>query len=197
MSAVALLPHPALESSAATLNGHITAVANGLTPSESGLVLDGTMKVSFQDALDALHASEGTIWFLDPGKEALVPVFNTGPQAESFVLKHHQPLNRGIVSSVFLSQTGIAERDVYKNSTHDAAANQKMGVVTCAMIAVPFFFSGRARGVLSAVKLKPAGAPEKDDPPPFNADALARFNHFASLLGAAVDGRLLKSAFGL
>lgn len=197
MPAVEILPNPAFEPHAEALRSYVTSVADGLRPDEFHLVLDPSLKASFHDALDHIGASEGTIWIADRQQSALVPVFNTGPKADQFVLKHKQPLNRGIVSSVLLTEIGVAERDVYKHSAHDPEANKLLEVLTCSMVAVPFFFAGRIRGVLSAVKLKPASAPESEDPPPFEGDALRRLNNAAAVLGTAVECRLIKSSFAL
>src|SRR3954447_11750953 len=61
---------------------------------------DGTMRASFMEGLTQAAAHEGTVWLLDPTQSWLVPQFNTGPNAASFVSHFRQSLQTGMISMV-------------------------------------------------------------------------------------------------
>ncbi|MGB7793577.1 MAG: hypothetical protein WBL39_20450, partial [Terrimicrobiaceae bacterium] len=123
-------------------------------------------------AFDAVGASEGTIWLLDENQEALVPVWSSGPYGERFVGIHRQPLTAGIMSLICVTEQGLCENAVYQNAQQDPTLDRRLGVLTCAMIAVPLRFGDAIHGGVSCVRLKPvdSAAPE---PPPFSVTDLA------------------------
>ena len=95
-------------------------------------------------AFSAVGADEGTIWLLDEKEEALVPVWSSGPYGERFIGAHRQPLTAGLMSLICVTEQGICENAVYQNAQQDPTLDRRLGVLTCAMIAVPLRF-----GVLS------------------------------------------------
>jgi hypothetical protein len=123
-------------------------------------------------AFSAVGADEGTIWLLDEKEEALVPVWSSGPYGERFIGAHRQPLTAGLMSLICVTEQGICENAVYQNAQQDPTLDRRLGVLTCAMIAVPLRFADAVHGGISCVRLKPvdSGAPE---PPPFSAADLA------------------------
>ena len=123
-------------------------------------------------ALDEVAADEGTVWQLDEAGEALSPVWNSGPRAAEFVGKHRQPLSAGLISLVCVTGQALCENAVYRHVGQDATLDRTLGVLTCAMIAVPWRRDGEVCGVVSCVKLKPS--PETPDPSPFTPGDLAR-----------------------
>ncbi len=135
---------------------------------------------SLAAAFSRCSADEGTLWLLDEEGSALVPVWNSGPHADRFVGRHRQPLRFGLISLVCVSGQALCENDVYRNAGQDPALDQTLGVLTCAMIAVPLLLRGEPCGVISCVKLKPAGN-AGPDPAPFQAEDLA------VIAGAAED----------
>lgn len=122
--------------------------------------------------LAEVGADEGTVWQLDEAGETLIPVWNSGPRAAEFVGKHRQPLSAGLISLVCVTGQALCENEVYRHTGQDSTLDRTLGVLTCAMIAVPWLRDGEIRGVVSCVKLKTSpGAP---DPAPFTAGDLAR-----------------------
>jgi len=125
-----------------------------------------------RNAFAAVHADEGTIWLLDEKQEALVPVWSSGPYGERFVGIHRQPLTVGLMSLICVTEQAICENAVYQNSQQDPTLDRRLGVLTCAMIAVPLRFRDAIHGGVSCVRLKPAAA-AVPDPPPFSTADLA------------------------
>ena len=156
---------------------------------------------SFQRIFDAtmrsIGANEGTVWLLNDEGRALMPAYNNGPKAVEWVGRHVQPLDRGIVSTVFITQQGICENYVYQSVAHDPTVMNKLRVVTSHMVAVPLYFGAETRGVVSAVKLRPDGATGAGDPPPFDTEAVQGLNALASIIGDVIDGQLLRQAISL
>ena len=62
-------------------------------------------------------------------------------------------MSEGIISLVVASEHAFVENQVYKNKSHSAALNKKLGKTTYAMIAVPLYFLNQVRGVISCVQL--------------------------------------------
>ena len=122
--------------------------------------------------LAEVAADEGTVWQLDEAGEALIPVWNSGRRASEFVGKHRQPLNAGLISLVCVTGQALCENSVYRHVGQDSTLDRTLGVLTCAMIVVPWLREGEIRGVVSCVKLK--SSPEAPDPAPFTAGDLAR-----------------------
>lgn len=133
-------------------------------------------------------ADEGTLWLLDEAQTALVPVWNSGPNAHRIVNHHRQPLNAGLVSLVCVTGQAICENGIYRNAGQDPTLDRHLGLLTCAMIAVPLHFRRAERGVVSCVKLKPA-TPSAPDPAPFSAADLARVTAAVRDLERQMDHR--------
>ncbi|HEY5814031.1 MAG TPA: hypothetical protein VIT23_15425, partial [Terrimicrobiaceae bacterium] len=91
-------------------------------------------------AFEAVRADEGTIWLLDEKEEALVPVWSSGPYGERFIGIHRQPLTAGLMSLICVTEQAICENSVYQNAQQDPTLDRRLGVLTCAMIAVPLRF---------------------------------------------------------
>lgn len=154
-------------------------------------MFDASSARLFDMHIREMGASEGTLWLLDEEGGALVPAHNNGPDAADLIANYRQPLEKGIISSVVVTQRGIAESFVYRNQEHDASVNELLGNVTVHMIAVPLFFTREIRGVISAVRLR---APDEPDPPPFGLDAFEVANGLAAVVGELIEARLNKLA---
>jgi transcriptional regulator with GAF, ATPase, and Fis domain len=161
-----------------------------------GAVFDPGYERLLRNAFTTIGAHEGTVWLVDDAREHLVPRWNSGPQAAQFVDLLRQPLAKGMISMVVATQQPICENEVYRNARQDKTADQTLGVLTCAMLAVPLAFGEELRGVLTAVQIKPAGTVDPD-PPGFTAEHLVQFQHTAGVLGRLLDLRLLHLALGL
>ncbi len=155
---------------------------------------DRTMRAHLVKAIAAAQAHEGTVWLLDETRSHLVPRFNSGPIAKSFVGSFRQNLRSGMISMVVATEQPICENQVHRNQQQDPTLDQQLQLVTCAMLAVPFYFAGELRGVISAVQLKEnADAPE---PPGFSAENLDTLQLAAEVLSRMVEHQLLSLALG-
>jgi GAF domain-containing protein len=157
---------------------------------------DGTMRSAFMEGLAQAGAHEGTVWLLDPTQNWLVPRFNNGPNAASFVGHFRQSLQTGMISMVVATEQPICENEVHKNTQQDPTLDRKLGLVTCSMLAVPLYFAGELRGVVSAVRLKRPDA-TGPDPAGFSPDNLRALQLTADVLERLIEHELLTLSFGL
>jgi GAF domain-containing protein len=135
------------------------------------LTLSEVLQEALKDTFSCLSADEGTLWVIDEEGEALVPRWNSGPNAAQILSRHRQRLTGGLISLVCATEQPLCENAVYRNTQQDPTLDRKLGVLTCAMIAVPLRLFGETVGVLSCVKLK--NTLEAPDPEPFSAADLA------------------------
>lgn len=149
------------------------------------------------NGFNAIGADEGTLWLADPAQEFLLPVFNTGPDADKFVGTFKQPLDEGLVSMVYSSEQAFCEDKVYRNKMQSGRMDAMLGLLTCSMMIAPVVLAGRTRGVLSCVTLKPAEKIDDEDPPGFSGDDLRSFILLADVIGSLLDGHLVKLCFGV
>ena len=157
---------------------------------------DGPMHAVFCGCIATSGAHEGTVWLLDEARTALVPRFNSGPNAATFVNIFRQTLSAGLISTVVATEQPMCENAMDRHPLHDKSLDRKLGVRTCAMLAAPFYFAGELRGVLSAVLLAQAGEPAPELPG-FSTIALEKLQLNASILARLIERRLLGLALGL
>lgn len=154
--------------------------------------ITGLMECAFRN----VGAHEGTVWLLNDAKDALVPRFNTGQRAHEFVGRYHHPLTSGFVSVVFHTEQPLCENGVYRSARHDKTLDLKLGLHTCAMIAVPLTFCGELRGVISCVQIKSA-AGDEPDPPGFTDKDLGAVQLVASAIGRLIEAKLVRLCLGI
>jgi len=142
----------------------------------------------------AAGADEGTIWLVDHKQEVLIPVFNTGPQAEE-ILKRRQPLDRGIIGMVFATQQPFCENEVSRNPAQDRTIGESVGFEIESMVAVPLNFARECRGVISCVI---RGHSEKagSNPRRFTGDSLQEVSLAAHVASSLFDYTLLAGILG-
>lgn len=158
--------------------------------------VDGTMRSLLVAGLECVGAHEGTVWLLDHSRTHLVPRFNTGPHAAAFVGSFRQSLRAGMISMVVATEQPICENEVHKNQRQDRTLDQKLGLVTCSMLAVPLYFASEVRGVISAVRLKRADSTDAD-PPGFSPEDLRGLQLTASVLSRLIEHELIALAIGM
>jgi len=157
---------------------------------------DRSMRGLLTDGFQRTGADEGTLWLLDPERLHLVPRFNSGPHAASFVGSFRQNLRSGMISMVVATEQPICENDMCRNAQQDKSLDQQLQLQTCAMLAVPFYFVGRLRGVISCVQLRSADRSE-NDPPEFLPSALESLQLTAGVLSRLIEYRLMALALGV
>jgi len=150
------------------------------------MAFSATEEATLAGAFASAGADEGTLWLLDEAQTALIPVWNSGPRAEQFVGRHRQPLDAGLISLVCVTGQALCENAVYQNAAQDPTLDRSLGLLTCAMIAVPLHFRAAMRGVVSCVKLKPA-RDAGPDPAPFSGADLAAITAAVEALGQTLD----------
>lgn len=189
-----LLADPKFVPLQSALQERVQAAAGSLDADGFADLFDPVMRGVFTSSLEAADAHEGTLWLVDAEEESLVPVINTGPNAQGFVGKYRQPLSRGLISMVFATEQPFCENEVYAHQVQDKTLDRTLGVATCSMIAVPFYFAQRLRGIISCVQLKPAGAAE--DPAGFGIASIRHVQLAAVVLSRLLDHRLVSVSVG-
>lgn len=186
------LPDPAITEAVPKIRSRVSKRVPALATERDFFdrVVDGPLRRVFALSLATISASEGTIWVLDEEGGDLVPRHNTGPDAEAFIGRYRQPLDRGIISTVIVTQRGVSESYVYRNAGHDPSVNKLLGNITAHMIVLPWFIAGDPAGIVSAVKLRKA---DEDDPPPYDAASFDVMSDFTTLLGEISAARLLEA----
>jgi hypothetical protein len=116
-------------------------------------LIDGLPARHADIVLKSIGADEGTIWLAVDDSRTLLPVWNNGPDAARFVGSFKLPVTDGISGFVFTSGIAACEAEVCFNQRQHRELDQKLAVLTWAMLAVPIVFSGAVRGVVTAVRL--------------------------------------------
>lgn len=148
------MSHQRTNQRSSTLNSRESELkrkAHYLGPEASGNYIDDAFTKKLTEAMGKVHADEGSLWWLNRECKELVPVANTGPDAERMVLKYKQPLDRGIISLVVKSEDNIVDDDVQHNPNHEIALDETLGRFTKSMLVVPFYVFGVLKGVVTAV----------------------------------------------
>ena len=157
---------------------------------------DATMRALLVENFRSIGAHEGTVWLLDEGRSALVPRFNSGPNAANFVGRFRQSLRAGMISMVVSTEQPICENEVHQNQQQDKRLDRELGLLTCAMLAVPLYFGSELRGVVSAVQLKPADSVDPE-PPGFTPAHLGALQMTSSVLARLIEQHLYTMALGI
>ncbi|HEV1993444.1 MAG TPA: GAF domain-containing protein [Candidatus Acidoferrum sp.] len=195
-SRLTLLPDERLAPALPALQECLSSAGDSIAAENLASMLDETMKRVIHLAFQQAGADEGTVWLLDESKEALIPAYNTGPNADQFVGHFRQPLSAGLVSMVFGNEKPFTENEVPKNAKQDKRLDTILKTQTLAMIIVPLYFLDACRGVISCVKLGVPGAKARDAQG-FSDSAQGLMVHGATLLGRLIDLRVLRISLGL
>lgn len=183
-----LLPSPEFEKLSSLLSDRIMRTAAALNVANFSQFLDPTMQNLLQRAFQNAGADEGAIWLVDAEGKNLVISHAWGTRAER-VLGYTQTLERGLVSMVFATEQPFCENKVYTNRLQARSLDEKLGVLTCSMIAVPLVFAKGLRGIVSCIKVK-TGADEPD-PPDFAPNSLGEIQFAAHVLGKLIEFELV------
>lgn len=188
-----LLPSPEFEKLTSLLSDRIMRTASSLNAANFDDFLDPTMKNLLQRAFQNAGAHEGAVWLVDPEGKNLVVCHAWGTRAAQ-VTGFAQPLTSGIVSMVLATEQPFCENKVYTNRMQAKALDQKLGVLTCSMIAAPLTFAKGLRGVVSCIKAKQLA--EEPDPPGFEMAALGEMQFVAHVLGKLIEFELVSVITG-
>jgi len=191
MSSLNLLPEPAFAELKPLLNERLERIAASLRPEQFASLLDPVMRQVLEQGFALAGAHEGTLWLVDGAGEDLVPAFNNGPNAGRFVGQFRQPLREGLICMVFANEQPFIENQLDHNIKQSRMLDTHLGVQTYALIAVPFYFLQRCRGVVSCVQLKSG---ERHDLAGFAPKHLDAVQLASSVVGRLLEYRLLSSA---
>lgn len=135
-------------------------------------------------------AHEGTVWMLLD--DQLIPAINTGPHAPQLIDTFMQPVSKGIIGMVAVTEQAFCENDVARHAQRDATLDTMLGEQTLAMMAAPLVYAGGVRGVVSCVQLL-GGATSTG----FAPQHLDEFEHDVNVAGRLIDLVLRDSVMGL
>ena len=169
-------------------------VARAIEPEAFPSLMDDLMVEVLREGFRQANADEGSIWLVDGTEEFLVAVFNTGPRAAEFVGTFKQPLKSGLICMVFANEQPFVENDVAGNRNQSKLLDSRLGCQTDALIAVPFYFLGSCRGVISCVQLMGNGASSRARG--FSTTALKAVERSATTLSRLIDHALLSKTVG-
>ncbi len=190
-----ILPDERFSALRAGFDERLSGLGGLLSPANFSSFLDAVMRDVLHSGFARAAAHEGSVWLLDEKHEHLAIAHNTGPNAARLIGDFKQPLNTGLISLVVASEQPLCENRMRENALQDKSLDQKLGLVTCAMLATPFSFGCRMRGVISCVQLTRA---ELNEPEPagFSLDHLRALQFTAATLSRLIDQRLLMLAIG-
>lgn len=191
-----MLPEQRLVALRPAIMARMREAAQGIMGEPFGDFFDKSMRRLLIDGFRRVGAHEGTVWTLDEDREALVPRFNSGPHAAEFVGSFRQSLRTGMIGMVVAMEQAICENELSGSSQIDRNLDRHLGLRTCAMLAVPFYFAGELRGVVSGVQVKPANS-DDPDPPGFSPEHLRGLQLTTGILSRLIEYRLLALCLGL
>jgi len=156
--------------------------------------LDPLMQRLIVDCYNDAGAHEGVIWMLDTEQKHLLCALQLGKASRA--LKGVQwPVDANISGMVLSMQQPFCENNLSQNRAAASLLEEKMGIVICSRILVPFFIADRMRGVVACYRTKPNL--EAPDPDGFQTDAVEEMSLLARLLTRLLDHKLLCSAVGM
>lgn len=181
-------PHTAKdEATLSSRDSELKRKSHYLGPEATRKYIDEAFNNKLTEAIESVHADEGSVWWLNRGGEELVPVANTGPDADKMVLKYAQPLDRGIISLVLKSEDNLVDDDVQHNPDHEIALDETLGRFTKSMLVVPFYVFGVLKGVVTAVIMF------NGDHRKFKMEDLEWLRYHTGVLSNQIEQRLMKS----
>lgn len=187
-----LIRNPALSQLGVEVEQHLDAWFFASDPMGVAELIDETSLSLLESAYTRVGGCEGTVWLADQEEQHLIAVANSGTD-DSGLIGFKQPIGSGIVSMVYAQQQPYCENDIQASEGHDDTLDRKIAKHTTAMIAVPFYFGFKLRGVLSCVQLEETGNPQDG----FNSSHVENLVRVSNIVERLIDERLLSSTLGL
>lgn len=185
-------PDETLAEQAPLIEKAIDRAARNLSPGEFRSLIGAPGISILRSAKETVGAASITIWLADLELKHLV-VTHSDPEEQ--LVGWEQPMTEGLISLTYASEQSLCENQVYLNADHSKKVDKKLGHVTTAMIATPFYIAGNLRGVISCVQLK--DREEAEDPPGFSARNMNRIRRLSTVAERLVNYRLLTTLLGL
>lgn len=158
----------------------------------SGLVDEPTtclLQELLRRSTEAAGSANSALWLV--ADNSLAAVLGIGPHAKHFVDSYEQPLERGIISLVYVSGQAVCENAISSNPDHSPILDNKLGITSDAMIAVPVIALGELVGVITCVHTRPADSTA--EPSTFGAKDLREMEFAAACTGRILDSSLLSA----
>lgn len=156
--------------------------------------LDPLMVRLVADCMRDADAHEGAIWLLDREGKNLLCAFQHGEHSDR-LNNFKDPVAAGVSAMVLATQQPFLENNLSGNRAAASSIEERLGVIVCSRVVVPFFIAGKMRGVVAAYQTKPTL--EDADPSGFPPEAVEELNLLSRLLGRLLDHKLLCAAIGL
>ena len=155
-------------------------------------LIDPIVRSLFTKAMISIGSDCATIWIADKARTKLTAGF---VDREPKLVGREQSLDEGLISLVLASEHAICENNVYLHAQHSKHIDKALGIITYAMIAVPFYLGGELCGVISCVQLKN----EADDPNPrgFTGSHLSEVQKLSKIVERLLNYRLAQIALDL
>jgi hypothetical protein len=100
-----------------------------------------------------------------------------------------------MISMVVATEQPICENDMRANRRQDRTLDRRLQLETAAMLAVPFYYVGELRGVISCVQIQQPG--DETAARGFSVDDLERLQLTVGVLSRLMEHRLLALCLGL
>lgn len=189
-----LLPDPQVAPHAAAIEERVALFSGNIRAANFMEFLDPLMQRLIADCYRDAGAHEGVIWMLDGEGKHLLCACQIGP-ASSRLVNFRQPLTSGVSGMVLATQQAFCENNLAANRASASNLEERLGVIVCSRILVPYFIAGKMRGIVACYQTKPTL--EAPDPPGFGTDAVEEMSLLARLLGRLLDHTLLCAAIGI
>ena len=186
-----LLPDPELEELGDRVTRALERYAKRLRPAEFRGLIDAPSQSVLHEIRTDIAADSAGIWIVDENRENLV--FAVTEPDDGRILGREQPLSEGFISLVFASEQPICENRVSEDERHSKRIDAAVGETTEAMIAVPFYFGGVLRGVVSTVRW--GGGCSSGEP--FSLEDLKSMQRASAVIERLVNHALIEIIFGI
>ena len=185
---------PDFQSLSRHLEQRLEEIVTTLTP-ESFTALyqkDRVIRDAARLVARGIEADSLCFWIMNPDRSELV-VSHSEPDDQ--MMGRELPIGEGMISLVLASEQALCENAVYESERHSSRFDNELGIITCAMIAVPFYLDGHLIGILSCIRQK--SEPTDPDPPGFSAAHLNAMQHLARTTERQIKYLMLLRLTGL
>ena len=188
------LPDPRIAPLVSSIEERMAAFAAHIRPSNLREFVDPLMQRMIVDCFRDARAHEGVLWMLDEDQKDLLCALRLG-KASSKLAGFALPVDAGVSGMVIAMQQPFCVNNLSQNRAAASVLEERMEVIICSRILVPFFIAEKLRGVVACYRTKTTlDAPE---PPPFETEAVEEMSLLARLLGRLLDHKLLCAAVGI
>lgn len=188
------LPDPRVAPHAQAIEERVGNFASHIRPATFTEFLDPLMIRLAADCFRDAGAHEGVFWLADKEQKNLLCGYQQGPHSDR-LNNFKVPVDSGLSGMILATQQPFCENNLSQNRAAASTLEERLGVIVCSRVLVPFFIAGKMRGVLAAYQFKPTL--DSPEPPGFTPEAVEELNLLSRLFGRLLDHKLLCAAIGL